>query len=80
MPADCAECLNQMAQCKCELLIRIACANCQYAQELLAGQNIPPSGRNPVLALLPRCPICGKWCWSRHALTLHRENHDATLN
>ncbi len=77
MPADCAECLKWMAQSKCDLLIRIACANCQYAQEQLAHPHSPSSGGT---ALLPRCPICGKWCWSRHALMLHRENHNASNN
>src|SRR5437016_8223455 len=32
-PIECAECLRSMAHVKSELLTRIACANCQYAQE-----------------------------------------------
>jgi hypothetical protein len=36
---SCAECLESMARAKGELLTRIACANCQQAQEDLAGSE-----------------------------------------
>jgi ribosomal protein S27AE len=78
--ARCAECLESMARTKDELLMRIACANCQYAQAALA---VPEKqlDRWPALApFLRRCPECGKWRWSESSLAGHRRLHQAERN
>ena len=79
MQARCAECLESMARVKGEPLMRIACANCQYAHEELAA----PESRNrgsTLAALLRRCPECGKWCWSETCLADHRRLHQVERN
>lgn len=76
-PIDCAECIRSMADAKGELLSRIACANCQYAQELAESEKLQ-RGRGSRLAVISRCPECGKWCWTRTSLAIHRELHKAS--
>jgi ribosomal protein S27AE len=75
-PIECAQCIQSMAHAKGELLTRIACANCQYAQELTENENLQRE-RSSRLRLISRCPECGKWCWTRTSLAIHREVHRA---
>ncbi len=72
---SCPDCLESMIRAKGEVLARLACANCQFAE------NQPPSSekliRQPMLGMgwIVQCPDCGKWCWSRNSLALHRQLH-----
>lgn len=75
-PIECAQCIQSMANAKGELLTRIACANCQYAQESLESDRLERE-RSSRRWLVSRCPECGKWCWTRTSLAIHRELHRA---
>jgi hypothetical protein len=77
---SCTECMESMTEVKGELLTRIACANCQYAQELMAGLDKLQKDRSSRLALLLRCPEGGRWCWTRNALAMHRQAHGISRN
>ena len=73
----CAECLDSMARAKDQLLIRIACANCQQAQEDLketAALHQELSLRRPFPL---RCPQCGAWCWTKARLANHQQAHQS---
>lgn len=71
---SCAECLKAMARSKSELLVRIACANCQQAQEDLAQANtLRELSSRTVLGV--RCLQCGKWCLTKSALPTHQRAH-----
>jgi RNase P subunit RPR2 len=71
---SCAECLKAMARGKSELLVRIACANCQQAQEdLLEAENRLREISRPFFGV--RCLECGKWCLTNNALASHRRAH-----
>jgi hypothetical protein len=72
---SCAECMESMTEVKGELLTRIACANCQYAQEVMAGVDKLQKDRSSRLALVLRRSECGRWCWTRNALAVHRQAH-----
>ncbi len=74
-PMECADCLQSMTQVKSELLIRIACANCLQAREDLAGKSALQHKRSSHSRFAFRCPECGKWCWSRNAVIVHRQSH-----
>ena len=73
--AHCAECLKSMAKAKDELLTRIACANCQFAEQELTLSAKLEHERYLRVGCFARCPECGKWCWSRNSLAVHRELH-----
>lgn len=72
---SCAECLKAMTRGKSELLVRIACANCQQAQEDLAqaARTLPELSSRTVLGV--RCLQCGKWCLTRNSLAIHQRSH-----
>jgi phage FluMu protein Com len=72
---SCAECLRAMARGRSELLVRIACANCQQALEDLAqaARTLPELSSRTVLGV--RCMQCGKWCLTRNSLATHRRSH-----
>ena len=76
----CAECLESMTKAKGELLTRIACANCQFAEKQRTAPDNTSSGRCSGLGWIGRCPHCGKWCWSRDSLALHRQLHGDNAN
>src|ERR1700739_4913306 len=76
-PIDCAECMQSMAYAKGEPLSRIACANCQYAQQQAESQKLQ-GDRSSHLPRISRCAECGKWCWTRTSLAIHRELHKAS--
>ena len=69
---SCAECLKAMASGKSELLARIACANCQQAQQDLAhaAKSVQKLPSRTVLGV--RCLQCGKWCLTKGALATHQ--------
>ena len=69
----CAECLRAIAEAKGESLSRIACANCQYAQELAITPELEEEKRTIFGTF--RCPECGKSCWTRNTLATHRRDH-----
>jgi hypothetical protein len=71
----CAECLQAMSRGKSELLARIACANCQQAQEDLARAqgNVHELRSRSVFG--SRCSHCGKWFLTKNALAAHRRSH-----
>jgi len=68
----CAECIAAMERVKGELLARIACANCQHCQK--AQDDVAQRQRElaGVWLLGVRCPQCGKRCWTKHGLAIHR--------
>jgi phage FluMu protein Com len=71
---SCSECLKAMARGRSELLVRIACANCQQAQEDLAqAKTLVELSPRTVLGM--RCPQCGKWCLTKNALVTHQGRH-----
>jgi len=72
---SCSECLKAMARGRSELLVRIACANCQQAQEDLAqaAMSLEEFSSRTVLGM--RCLQCGKWCLTRSALVTHQRCH-----
>ena len=78
-PIECAQCMQSITNAKGELLTRIACANCQYAQESVESDRLERE-RSSRRWLVSRCPECGKWCWTRMSLAIHRELHRATRN
>ncbi len=72
---SCAECLKAMAPGKSELLVRIACANCQQAQQDLAHAANRLQELSSRTVLGARCLQCGKWCLTKGALATHRRTH-----
>jgi hypothetical protein len=77
--STCAECLQAMARGKSELLARIACANCQQAQEDLAvaTNSLEQVSSRRVFGM--RCSQCGKWCFTKSALAMHQRAHAAPI-
>jgi len=73
--SSCAECLKAMAPGKSEFLVRIACANCQQAQEDVAHAASTPRELSSRTVLGVRCLQCGKWCLTRGALATHQRTH-----
>lgn len=73
--SSCAECLKEMARGKSELLVRIACANCQHAQDELAkdAHTLRELSSRTILGV--RCSQCGKWCLTSSSLATHRRAH-----
>lgn len=71
----CAQCLQAMSRGKSDTLARIACANCQQAQEDLAQAqgNVRELTSRSVLG--SRCAQCGKWFLTKNALATHRRRH-----
>lgn len=76
---SCAECLQAMSLGKSELLARIACANCQQAQEDLAAAHhrVQEFASRSVVGV--RCSMCGKWFLTKNALATHRRTHMVPL-
>ena len=72
---SCAECPDSMAKVKGESLLRIACANCQQAQEFLQETARVRHEFSLRWTFGLRCPQCGKWCWTKSSLANHREAH-----
>jgi hypothetical protein len=67
--------LQAMSRGKSALLARIACANCQQAQEDLAQAHRDPLELSPRSVLGIRCSLCGKWFLTKSALSNHRRTH-----
>jgi hypothetical protein len=72
---SCAECLQAMSRGKSGPLVRIACANCQQAQEDLAQADQDLLELAPRSVLGSRCSVCGKWFLTKNALATHRRSH-----
>jgi predicted nucleic-acid-binding Zn-ribbon protein len=73
--SSCAECLDAMAEVRGELFTRIACANCQLAEQDRAETAKMLHEISSKRAFVLRCSQCGRWCWTKKSLASHTLLH-----